>query len=508
MKSRNKLALINSASAALYALMHVIVGIVLPRLFIINYGSEINGLTTSVQQVVNYLNYFEVGITPIFLFSLYGPLVAGNFIDASKILTKAKKTYYKITLFYFIGVLIITPIYPLLIKGGALDYWSSVALIFITGTIGALNILSLAKYRVLLTSDQKVYVLNLVSIIALIVDGLLQILLIHLGFGIVIVKAVPLLSITIRTIVLEIYVRRKYPNVSYNSKEDINLKIKFKDTLLHEIAKTIGLSAPLIALSIVTDLKTTSVFGIYSLVFNGLQNIVSTFTMGTTASFGHLIKENQNERFFSAAKDFNLLVSNVLFVLYFAALVLIIPFINLYLGPIEDLGLYTVPIYPLLFTIWMFIENSKLPAQTILQASGNYKLLNKLNLFQIILHVVLSFVFSYFWGMKGALISVALVSFIKLIGVYYYAEKELVPGIFRSQTILFIVGLAILVALYFVNKEFSLFRFTNIGGFILNGVISVSIATIIIFIFDTIVFRKNLKSLFGRLLSIVKRNKK
>lgn len=38
------------------------VAIIIPRLFIVNYGSEINGLLASIRQVYVYLALLEVGI--------------------------------------------------------------------------------------------------------------------------------------------------------------------------------------------------------------------------------------------------------------------------------------------------------------------------------------------------------------------------------------------------------------------------------------------------------------
>lgn len=505
MKSRNKLSLINSASAGIYAFVHLVIGVILPRLIILNYGSEINGLSSSIQQIINYLNYFELGITPIFLFSLYGPLVTNDTKSIDSILSKAKKIYYKVSLFYLIGVLILSPVYPLFLQGSNVDYWSSASLVFVVGTIGLLNIFSLAKYRVLLTADQKVYTLNFLSTISIAIDILLQYIFIKKGLSIVFVKAVPLISISLRTIILRFYVKHKYPNITFKSKETNSLSIKFNDTFVHEIAKTIGLSAPIIALSILTDLTTTSVFAIYSLIFTGLQNLISSFTSGTTASFGHLIREGDNKRIASATKQFTLLLSNILFVLYAAALVLIIPFIKLYLGPIAEIDLYTNTIYPLLFTVWMLVENSKLPAQTFLQASGKYSLIKKLNLVQIVLHLCFSFIFSYFWGLPGAIVSVSVVSFIKLFGLYYYTEKAIVKGIINFNFINLINSLIVLLFLFFLNYKFKFFNFYTIFGFILNGILIVIISAIYIVIFDLIFFRKDFFGLIKRGLSIFKK---
>lgn len=50
------------------------VAIIIPRLFIVNYGSEINGLLASIRQVYVYLALLEVGIGDASVVALYAPI--------------------------------------------------------------------------------------------------------------------------------------------------------------------------------------------------------------------------------------------------------------------------------------------------------------------------------------------------------------------------------------------------------------------------------------------------
>ena len=59
--NRTKRAFINSFTAALYSVIQIAVGIILPRLIIGRFGSDINGLTVSIQQFISYLGYIELG---------------------------------------------------------------------------------------------------------------------------------------------------------------------------------------------------------------------------------------------------------------------------------------------------------------------------------------------------------------------------------------------------------------------------------------------------------------
>lgn len=51
-----------------------IVAIIIPRLFIVNYGSEVNGLLSSIRQIYVYLALLEVGVGDASVVALYGPI--------------------------------------------------------------------------------------------------------------------------------------------------------------------------------------------------------------------------------------------------------------------------------------------------------------------------------------------------------------------------------------------------------------------------------------------------
>lgn len=70
------------------------VAIIIPRLFIVNYGSEINGLLASIRQVYVYLALLEVGIGDASVVALYAPIGKKDYNAANRILS-ATNYYYK-----------------------------------------------------------------------------------------------------------------------------------------------------------------------------------------------------------------------------------------------------------------------------------------------------------------------------------------------------------------------------------------------------------------------------
>ena len=63
---RSKKAIINIISSLVLQLVTVICGFIVPRLFIKSFGSNVNGLVTSITQFLAYITLLESGFGPVF----------------------------------------------------------------------------------------------------------------------------------------------------------------------------------------------------------------------------------------------------------------------------------------------------------------------------------------------------------------------------------------------------------------------------------------------------------
>ena len=94
MKNNNtKKVLINFGSYALLQLVNILVGFILPRLYLQVYGSEINGVISTINNFISYFSYIEAGMGLTLMYALYKPLAENNYDSINKIVTITKKTY-------------------------------------------------------------------------------------------------------------------------------------------------------------------------------------------------------------------------------------------------------------------------------------------------------------------------------------------------------------------------------------------------------------------------------
>ena len=78
-------------------LISLVTGLIVQRYLLLAFGSTLNGLTTSINQVMAYLVLLEAGLGTASVQALYDPLAVGNWKKVSGILTATGIEYKKIS---------------------------------------------------------------------------------------------------------------------------------------------------------------------------------------------------------------------------------------------------------------------------------------------------------------------------------------------------------------------------------------------------------------------------
>lgn len=494
---RTKKALYNNISAAILQITTLIFGLIIPRYMIGLYGSEINGLISSSKQLVSYLQYLEVGLTATLIYSLYKPLAKRDYDEINPLVTRAKNEYEKIGLGYFIGVIVIAIIYPIILRE-TIGYTFMLLIIFIIGLNGVLDLITVSKYRVLLTADQKYYVVSATSIIMLILQNITSIILLLNKVPVLYVLLVPVIFYPLRSIILRSYIKRKYSEVDYKT-EPSNLIMESRiDAFISGLSNTLNVSLPIVIVSLIVSLEMASVFSVYSMIFIGLTGIISIFTTGMSATFGNMFANNERDNIIRSNDYFEFIIFAILAIVYSVALGMTIPFVKIYTANIADIN-YIYPTLAILFTIWSVFHNSRIPNQTMISASGNWKMGTKIYIIQIVLLLVFSIVFGYFFSLNGILISMIIASTFKTIAVMYISNKKIL-GISNSKSIFRLIRVFIIIGVTFVPIHFNWLNLdiNNFGQWIIKA-ITFGIWTLIVTFIINFIFDKNvIISLYNR----------
>ena len=95
-KSSRKAILYNMSSQALMQAVIFVVGLLVPRYILLYYGSEVNGIATTVSQIINYASLLEAGLGLASIQALYKPLAAKDQAGINGICAATRSYYFKI----------------------------------------------------------------------------------------------------------------------------------------------------------------------------------------------------------------------------------------------------------------------------------------------------------------------------------------------------------------------------------------------------------------------------
>ena len=282
---RTKKFMYNSVATAIYQIVVMLVGLVTPRVLLQFYGSEMNGLISSINQFITYFSLVEAGIAGAAVYSLYKALAEKDKDGISSIVSAAKKFYIQAGWIFTILVIGMAIIYPIFVRASNLSFSAEMILIVVLGGKGFLEFFTLAKYRVILTADQKTYIISNASTIYIILQMIIIVILSFYRVNITIVYAAAILALCARSFLLMLYVKKHYKYINYNAKPNVKALDKRWDALFLQILQAVQTGAPVIIATLFTSLQEVSIYTVFNMVFIGINGVLNIFVNGLSAGF-------------------------------------------------------------------------------------------------------------------------------------------------------------------------------------------------------------------------------
>ena len=273
MQAKQK-SIINIASGLFGQLMTIACGVLIPRLVMVSYGSEINGLLNSISQIFVYFGLFEAGVGTASVQALYAPVAKNNRDDIQGILAATKKFYFKIGILYFTAVVLLATFYPFLLHT-SIPYSKIFLIIFFGGAGNCLCFFYQDKYTVLMSAEGKNYVYTNVTTFITTLTSIAKVILLLMGYNVLAVQFSYFVICFFQVFVYSIYLRKNYSWIDWSAKPNNKAIEQKNSTLVHQIASVVFYNTdPLILTSITHDLKIVSVYTIYNMVTSMVTALV------------------------------------------------------------------------------------------------------------------------------------------------------------------------------------------------------------------------------------------
>ena len=160
----NKKGILNNTISSIvsYGIL-LIVSIVSSKLILVTYGSEANGLLSSVNQLFSYIALLEAGIGTATVTALYRPIADADSTSIKEVLASSNH-YYRISAkWYFICMLIVAAVWPLLLET-EISYIAIFGIIFFQGVSGVITYWYTSTVVNYLMASGKNYINNYVHL--------------------------------------------------------------------------------------------------------------------------------------------------------------------------------------------------------------------------------------------------------------------------------------------------------------------------------------------------------
>ena len=501
--NRGKKLAFNTVSSLMLQVVTVICGFILPRLIIGTYGSNVNGLVSSIAKFLGVVTLLDLGVGTVVQSALYKPLAENDHDIVSKIFVSANRFFKRIAAILLIYVVILFFTYPIIVN-------RKFGFLYTGMLILAICINRFSQYyfgivnSLLLGADQKGYIQYTAQIVTLIVNTIVCAILIKNGASIQIVKFATSLIFLFRPLFLYYYVKKRYVinrKITYTEEP---IKQKWNGMAQHFASYVLTGTDPIV-LTIFSTLANVSIYSIYDQIANGVFMLITAISNGFFSYFGDMWAKNEKDRLKNDFSTFEWLMHLISVMIFGCTSMVILDFVRVYSSGIVEAEHveYVQPLFSLIFVLAYFARCLRLPYNYIILAAGHYKQTQSSYYVSMIMNIVISIATVNLFGLVGVAIGTLCAMLYQTIWMAVYVYRNLIKNsmikFIKHMIIDMVIGAIGFLCCFKINLDVSGYFKWGIEALIIFAIWA-GVSVLINFIFY--------KDEFKRILLLLKRKVK
>ena len=455
----------------------LVCGFILPPMLISNYGSEVNGLLSLVKQLMSYFSIVCLGLGVSAQVALYKPLAVKDWNKINSILTAAKRFYNTSGIIFLVLIILSAGIVPFVTKSNIATQ-DIVLIILITGIGSICEYVVVGKYRVILSADQRQYIISRITAEGILLNTIVIIALIQFQSHIVIIQAGASLVYFLRLLATIRYVKRHYPLISFSAETpDYKSMANRWTAFSYQLSRMLMSLSPMLIVSFVGNLIDASVFSVYFMVISSLGMIAGVFSSGLQAPFGDIIAKDEVATLQTSFSSFEFIYSLILSISFTCGALLLPSFVGSYIHNTDGVN-YVLPLFSIMICIYFFINNYRIPFTTLVEAKGLFRINNIYNLIEAISFIVLSIIGVKFLGLVGLAVSGIITALPRTVHYIIYTHRQFkgVIGVWKA----ILKSILTLIVAVVLCMTLSPSVYSNVFEWLWHSLIYVLVATLII----------------------------
>lgn len=395
------------------------IGILIPRLVLVNLGSEANGLLNSVSSILAYMALLEAGVGTATLQSLYKPLGNSDRESVNRIMSATHHFYRRTGTVYLLIVIALSVGYTVIVDT-SLSKISIFLVILLSGLSGVLSYFFQGKYRILLSAEGKNYITTNISTICTVGVSLTKAVILILGGNVVLVQSVYLAFNLLQMILILFYIRKNYPWLNLKETPDFEALSQRKAVLVHQISSLIFSNTDVIILTAFTSLKTVSVYSMYAMIFGMVKSVAVTISESFVYALGQSFSNKAKfEKLFNVYETYNLAIT---FSLFSITGILILPFLKLYTSGVTDIN-YVDMYVAVLFVIYYLLHYGRASSGHVINFAQHFEQTKWRSVFESVINLTASLILTFKFGIYGVILGTIIALLYRTNDMIIYAAK-------------------------------------------------------------------------------------
>lgn len=428
----------------------LVLGIIIPRLVLVNLGSEANGLLNTISNVLVYVALLEAGVGEASRQALYGPVGRQDYENINSVLAATDHFYKRTGRWYFAIILLLTFMFPLTLDS-ELPRWQIMSVMFLSGMPGVIKYYYQGKFNILLRTEGKGYILTNISTAVHVGTSLSKIVLLLAGADIVGLQVMYLGFNLLQVGGLALYIHRNYPWINLKVKPNFESIAQSKNVLVHQISSLVFFNTDSLLLSYFCGLKAVSVYSIYTMLFGFISTAIGYFS-----SIDFILGQNfhtDRKRYMKLIDTYECFNMTLTFCLFCIANIFINPFLKLYTAGVTDIE-YVDKFLPYLLIMTYLLSNGRVSSSLTINFAGHFKQTQYRSLLESAINIVVSLLCVWKFGIYGVLMGTIAALLYRTNDMILYANRKILGRNPWTTYRRWLLNLALFIVVTVVGKWF------------------------------------------------------
>ena len=404
-RSRTENSIINSAMSIVTQVLTVVLNFAVKTVFIKMLNDEYLGVNGLFTNIITMLSLADLGIGIAIPYSLYKPLAKKDEHKINVLMNFYKKVYTIIGIAVLLIGLSLTPFLGLIIKDIPKNV-PHLSLIYILFVIHSASSYFFVYKKFLIDSDQKGYITSRIIFTFSTLLSIIQIILLVTTKNYILFLLSSIILVIIQNIYISSKANKLYPFIKNKTdekleKEDMEgIKKNVSSLFIYKVGTVIMNGTDNIIISKFIGLIIFGFYSNYVLIINSITTVLNQIFNAITSSIGNLVVTTNKKR--SKEVYDNLNFANFwLYALFGVCIIVLInPFINIWIGKKYVMGFSIV----FLLVLNFYVLGMQSVTNSFRNAYGLFWIAKYRPIIMVIINIVISVVLVQFIGIEGVLI--------------------------------------------------------------------------------------------------------